>query len=60
MGHDRFHLEPANVNQCARPNEIDGPNWCGRVLVRILDADGAKEGEPGTEYFKGEQSCYDS
>ncbi|WFD30263.1 hypothetical protein MSPP1_001280 [Malassezia sp. CBS 17886] len=51
VGPDRFHLEPCRVNDTERPHEIDTEHFCGRVLVRVLDAPGAREGEPGREYF---------
>ncbi|WFD01909.1 hypothetical protein MOBT1_000589 [Malassezia obtusa] len=51
VGADRFHMEPANLNDNLRPNEINSPYFCGRVLVRILNAPGAQQGQPGQEYF---------
>ena len=51
VGPDRFHMEPCRLNDSRHPHEIDTEHFCGRVLVRILDAPGAKEGEPGREYF---------
>lgn len=51
VGPDRFHMEPARLNDYLHPHEINTPHFCGRVLVRILDAPGAREGEPGQEYF---------
>ncbi|WFD41845.1 hypothetical protein MPSI1_000481 [Malassezia psittaci] len=52
VGPDRFHMEAANVNDFLNPNEINSPYFCGRVLVRILNAPGAQEGQPGREYFQ--------
>ena len=52
VGSDRFHMETCRVNDTLRPHEIDTEHFVGRVLVRILDASGAKEGEDGREYFK--------
>lgn len=52
VGPDRFHMEPCRVNDTHRPHEIDTEHFTGRVLVRILDAPGAKEGQEGREYFK--------
>ena len=52
VGPDRFNLEPCRVNDTLRPHEINTDAFVGRVLVRILDAPGAKEDEPGREYFK--------
>ena len=51
VGPDRFNLEPCRVNDTQRPHEINTEHFVGRVLVRVLDAPGAKEGEPGREYF---------
>lgn len=53
VGPDRFHLEPAHLNDSQHPNEINTEHFAGRILVRILDAPGAREGEEGREYFKG-------
>ncbi|TKY90136.1 hypothetical protein EX895_000134 [Sporisorium graminicola] len=53
VGPDRFHMEDCRLNDTQRPHEIDTEHFVGRVLVRILDAPGAKEGEPGREYFEG-------
>ncbi|CAO1625777.1 unnamed protein product [Parajaminaea phylloscopi] len=52
VGPDRFHMEPCRVNDTHRPHEINTEHFVGRVLVRILDAPGAQEGEEGREYFK--------
>ncbi|WFD19451.1 hypothetical protein MCAP1_001681 [Malassezia caprae] len=52
VGPDRFHMEPCRVNDTKRPHEINTEHFVGRVLVRILDAPGAKPGEPAREYFK--------
>ncbi|PWN30559.1 hypothetical protein BDZ90DRAFT_17654 [Jaminaea rosea] len=52
VGPDRFNMEPCRVNDTQRPHEIDTEHFTGRVLVRILDAPGAREGEEGREYFK--------
>ena len=41
VGPDRFHMEPARLNDMQRPHEINTEHFCGRVLVRILDAPGA-------------------
>ena len=46
-------MEPARLNDMQRPHEINTEHFCGRVLVRILDAPGAGPGEPGREYFLG-------
>jgi hypothetical protein len=54
VGPDRFHMEPARLNDQRRPHEIDTEHFVGRVLVRIKDAPGAREGEEGREYFRGE------
>lgn len=54
FGPDRFHMEPCRLNDTQRPHEINTEHFVGRVVVRILDAPGAKEGEDGREYFKGE------
>ncbi|KAI3625473.1 hypothetical protein CBS9595_000834 [Malassezia furfur] len=51
VGPDRFHMEPAHLNDYQHPNEINSPYFCGRVLVRIINAPGAEQGEPGREYF---------
>ncbi|SPO20670.1 uncharacterized protein UTRI_00146 [Ustilago trichophora] len=53
VGPDRFHMEDCRLNDTQRPHEIETEHFVGRVLVRILDAPGAKEGEPGREYFEG-------
>ncbi|GAC96678.1 hypothetical protein PHSY_004261 [Pseudozyma hubeiensis SY62] len=53
VGSDRFHMEDCRLNDTSRPHEIDTEHFVGRILVRILDAPGAKEGEPGREYFEG-------
>lgn len=53
VGPDRFNMEPARLNDTERPHEIDTEHFCGRVLVRVLDAPGARPGEPGREYFVG-------
>lgn len=53
IGSDRFHMELARLNDTRRPHEIDTEHFTGRVLVRILNAPGAKEGEEGREYFEG-------
>ncbi|EPQ31830.1 uncharacterized protein PFL1_00029 [Pseudozyma flocculosa PF-1] len=52
VGPDRFHLEPCRLNDTAHPHEIENEHFIGRVLVRILDAPGARQGEPGREYFQ--------
>ncbi|PWN41779.1 DUF1769-domain-containing protein [Ceraceosorus guamensis] len=52
VGPDRFHMEACRVNDFQAPHEIDTEHFCGRVLVRIKDAPGAKEGEAGREYFR--------
>lgn len=49
VGPDRFHLEPARLNDVEHPHEIRSEHFVGRVLIRILDAPGAREGEPGFE-----------
>lgn len=54
VGPDRFRMETCRVNDTHRPHEIDTEHFVGRVLVRILDAPGAREGEEGREYFQGE------
>lgn len=46
-------METCRVNDSHRPHEIDTEHFVGRVLVRILNAPGAREGEEGREYFKG-------
>lgn len=51
VGPDRWHMEPCRLNDSVHPHEIDTEHFTGRVLVRILDAPGAREGEPGREYF---------
>ena len=51
VGPDRWHMEPCRLNDTLHPHEIDTEHFAGRVLVRILDAPGAREGEPGREYF---------
>ncbi|SNX81416.1 uncharacterized protein MEPE_00121 [Melanopsichium pennsylvanicum] len=53
VGPDRFHMEDCRLNDTQQPHEIETEHFVGRVLVRILDAPGAKEGEPGREYFEG-------
>ena len=53
IGPDRFHTEVARLNDTRHPHEIDTEHFTGRVLVRILNAPGAKEGEEGREYFEG-------
>lgn len=53
VGSDRFYMEDCRLNDTSRPHEIDTEHFVGRVLVRILDAPGAKEGESGREYFEG-------
>ena len=53
VGPDRFHMEDCRLNDTQHPHEIETEHFVGRVLVRILDAPGAKEGEPGREYFEG-------
>ncbi|SJX60137.1 uncharacterized protein SRS1_11450 [Sporisorium reilianum f. sp. reilianum] len=53
VGSDRFHMEDCRLNDTRRPHEIDTEHFVGRVLVRILDAPGAQEGESGREYFEG-------
>lgn len=53
VGPDRFHMEDACLNDTLHPHEIETEHFVGRVLVRILDAPGAKESEPGREYFEG-------
>lgn len=45
-------MEPCRVNDTHRPHEINTEHFVGRVVVRILDAPGAREGEEGREYFK--------
>lgn len=52
VGPDRFHMEPCRLNDTKHPHEINTEHFVGRVLVRILDAPGAKPGEPAREYFK--------
>lgn len=52
IGPDMHHMEPCRVNDTRRPHEIDTEHFVGRVLVRILDAPGAREGEEAREYFK--------
>ncbi|PWN23865.1 hypothetical protein BCV69DRAFT_244036 [Microstroma glucosiphilum] len=52
VGPDYKHMEPCRVNDISRPHEIDTDYFVGRVVVRILDAPGAKEGEDGREYFR--------
>ncbi|KAL9935572.1 hypothetical protein V8E36_005920 [Tilletia maclaganii] len=52
VGPDRFSLEPCRVNDSHRPHEIKTEHFIGRVLVRIVDFDGARPGEPGREYFR--------
>ncbi|PWN49985.1 DUF1769-domain-containing protein [Violaceomyces palustris] len=52
VGPDRFHMETCRLNDSRRPHEINTEHFVGRVLVRILDAPGAREGEEGREYFK--------
>ncbi|KOS14896.1 hypothetical protein Malapachy_0942 [Malassezia pachydermatis] len=52
VGPDRFHMEPCRVNDMKHPHEINTDHFVGRVLVRIIDAPGAKQGEPGREYFR--------
>ena len=47
IGPDRLNTEPARLNDTRRPHEIDTEHFTGRVLVRILNAPGAKEGEEG-------------
>lgn len=53
VGSDRFHMEDCRLNDTEHPHEIETEHFVGRVLVRILDAPGAKPGEPGREYFEG-------
>lgn len=53
VGPDRFHMEDCRLNDTLHPHEIETEHFVGRVLVRILDAPGAREGEPGREYFEG-------
>ncbi|PWZ02939.1 hypothetical protein BCV70DRAFT_183446 [Testicularia cyperi] len=53
VGSDRFHMEDCRINDTAHPHEIETEHFVGRVLVRIVDAPGAKSGEPGREYFEG-------
>ncbi|KAL7409902.1 hypothetical protein BDY24DRAFT_192307 [Mrakia frigida] len=57
IGGNRVDVEIANVNDPARPTEIDTDKFVGRVLVRIRDFDGiTSDGAPpnqGTEYFAG-------
>ncbi|CAO1629210.1 unnamed protein product [Sympodiomycopsis kandeliae] len=52
VGPDRFHMETCRVNDTHRPHEIDTEHFVGRVVVRIINAPGAREGEEGREYFK--------
>lgn len=52
-GSDRFHEEECRLNDTNRPHEIDTEHFVGRILVRIIDAPGAKPGEAGREYFEG-------
>lgn len=58
VGPDYKHMEPCRVNDTNRPHEIDTEHFVGRVVVRIVDAPGAKEGEEGREYFRGETSSW--
>ncbi|CCU97849.1 unnamed protein product [Malassezia sympodialis ATCC 42132] len=51
VGPDRFHMEPCRLNDTKHPHEINTEHFVGRVLVRILDAPGAKPGDPAREYF---------
>lgn len=53
VGPDRFHMEDCRLNDTQHPHEIETEHFVGRVLVRILNAPGAREGEPGREYFEG-------
>lgn len=52
VGPDRFNMERCRLNDTKHPHEIDTEHFCGRVLVRVLDAPGARVGEPGREYFQ--------
>jgi hypothetical protein len=58
VGPDYKHMEPCRVNDTNRPHEIDTEHFVGRVVVRIVDAPGAREGEDGREYFRGETSSW--
>lgn len=51
VGPNRFQMEPCRLNDYLHPHEIDTEYFCGRVLVRIIDAPGAQPNEPGREYF---------
>lgn len=51
VGPDRFNMEPCRLNDTKNPHEINTEHFVGRVLVRILDAPGAKPGDPAREYF---------
>ncbi|GAK62567.1 uncharacterized protein PAN0_001d0767 [Moesziomyces antarcticus] len=53
VGSDRFHMEDCRLNDTLHPHEIETEHFVGRILVRILDAPGAKQGEQGREYFEG-------
>ncbi len=46
-------MEDCRINDTQHPHEIETEHFVGRVLVRVLNATNAKEGEPGREYFEG-------
>ncbi|KDN49940.1 hypothetical protein K437DRAFT_74193 [Tilletiaria anomala UBC 951] len=52
VGPDREHMEVCRLNDMYRPHEINSEHFVGRVLVRIINAPGANEGEEGREYFQ--------